>query len=98
MEKHAEQAAAFLSALASPHRMRVLCQLTEGEKNVGELVEATGIAQTSMSQHLGKLKDEGIVTFRRDHRTLYYTIIDPLALSVMALLSDHYCKPRKKAS
>lgn len=98
METHAEQAAAFLGGLASPHRMKILCELADGEKSVGALIEATGLAPTSMSQHLGKLRNEGIVTFRRDHRTLYYAIANPLALSVMAVLSEHYCKPRKRRS
>lgn len=96
METHAEQAAAFLAGLANAHRMRILCQLAEGEKSVGALIEATGLPQTSMSQHLGKLRDEGIVSYRRDHRTLYYAIANPLAVTVMAALSDHYCKPRKR--
>jgi len=96
MEMHAEQAAAFLGGLANPHRMKILCQLADGEKSVGALIEATGLAQTSMSQHLAKLRSEGIVAFRRDHRTLYYAIANPLALTLMAALSDHYCKARKK--
>lgn len=96
MEMHTEQAAAFLGGLASPHRMKILCQLADGEKSVGALIEATGLAQTSMSQHLAKLRSEGIVTFRRDHRILYYAIANPLALALMGVLSDHYCKPRKK--
>ncbi|MBY0561125.1 MAG: metalloregulator ArsR/SmtB family transcription factor [Hyphomicrobium sp.] len=96
MERHAEQAAAFLAALASPHRMKILCQLSDGEKCVSDLIAATGIPQTSMSQHLAKLKKEGIVVFRREHRTLLYAIVNPLASAIMVLLSDHYCKPRKK--
>ncbi len=92
MEKNAERAAWFLKALASPHRLMILCQLTEGEKSVGEIMEATGIAQTSMSQHLSKLKAEGIVDFRRDHRTLYYFITSDAALSVMKDMYDTFCE------
>lgn len=93
MEKKTEVAAAFLSGLASPLRMKILCSLADGEKTVSELIAATGIAQTSMSQHLGKLKDEGIVSFRREHRTLFYTIHHPAALEIMAVLHTHFCKP-----
>jgi DNA-binding transcriptional ArsR family regulator len=98
MKENAGQAAAFLSGLASVHRLRILCSLVEGEKSVTDLINATGIAQTSMSQHLGKLKEEGIVAFRREHRTLYYFIDHPLALDIIGALHDHFCqqKGRKK--
>ncbi len=90
-EKSVDRAAAFLGGLASPHRLRILCQLADGEKSVSQLIEATGMPQTSMSQHLGKLKDEGIVTFRREHRTLYYSISNALAVSMLNILHGHYC-------
>ena len=50
------------------------------------------IAQTSMSQHLNKLKTEGLVDFRRDHRTLYYSICNPDVMKIMNALFDVYCK------
>ncbi|MGE4372078.1 MAG: ArsR/SmtB family transcription factor [Xanthobacter sp.] len=89
--RNADQAAAFLGGLASPHRLRILCQLVEGEKSVSQLIAATGLPQTSMSQHLGKLKDEGIVTFRREHRTLYYSICNEAAIGIIRLLRGQYC-------
>lgn len=92
MEPRAEAVAGFLKAMASPHRLMVLCQLVEGERCVGELVAATGIAPTSMSQHLGKLREEGIVAVRRDHRTLYYRIEHPAARAVMTVLYEQFCK------
>lgn len=92
MEKKTAEAAAFLSGLASPLRMKILCSLADGEKSVSELIAATGIAQTSMSQHLGKLKDEGIVSFRREHRTLFYAIQHPAAFEIMGVLHSHFCK------
>lgn len=95
MESNAEKAASFLGGLASPHRLRILCQLTEGEKSVTELIEATGLAQTSMSQHLAKLKDEEIVSFRREHRTLYYSISNPIVEDIMMLLYKNYCQGKE---
>jgi len=94
MDAHAKAAAAFLGGLASPHRLRILCQLAQGEKNVTRLIEETGIPQTSMSQHLNKLKNEGIVSFRREHRTLHYYISHPLAVEIMETLHAHYCKKK----
>ena len=90
MAARADEVAGFLGALASPHRLRILCRLVEGEASAGTLVEATGISQTSMSQHLARLREEGIVDFRRDHRTLFYRLSDPLVLEMMQLLHAHF--------
>ena len=95
MENNADKAAAFLSGMANPHRLRILCRLSDGEKSVSELIRATGIAQTSMSQHLNKLKDENIVSFRRDHRTLYYFIDNPLVSRIMRVMHGDYCTGKK---
>ena len=92
MEKKAGKTAAFLSGLANEHRLLVLCQLLAGEQNVTSLIEATNIPQTSMSQHLAKLKKEGIVDFRRDHRTLYYFIKDPAVVEIMKVLYERFCR------
>lgn len=98
MNDNAFYAAAFLGGLANPHRLRILCQLVDGEKNVTQLIEETGLAQTSMSQHLNKLKDESIVSFRREHRTLYYFITNPMALEIMGVMYQHYCKKKGRKS
>jgi DNA-binding transcriptional ArsR family regulator len=63
----------------------------EGEKSVTQLIEATSLPQTSMSQHLSKLKEENIVTFRRDHRTLYYSIKNEAILKIMDVLYHEFC-------
>ncbi len=94
MKDKADEAAGFLKGLANPQRLMILCQLAEGEKSVSALIAATGIAQTSMSQHLNKLKDEGIVDFRRDHRTLYYRIAHDAVLKIMLTLYDSFCKEK----
>lgn len=95
MQKKAEQVSDFLKGLANPQRLLILCHLTEGEKSVSDLIEATGIAQTSMSQHLSKLKEENIVIFRRDHRTLHYSISHTAAKQVMDVLYNYFCKDPK---
>lgn len=92
MKKKAGAAAGFLKGLANPHRLTVLCALAQGEHSVNELIDITGISQTSMSQHLGKLRSEGLVSFRRDHRTLYYYIQDKNVLRIIGILYDIYCK------
>lgn len=92
MEENALKAASFLKGIASQHRLLILCQLAEGEKSVTQLIGATGMAQTSMSQHLSKLKEEKIVTFRRDHRTLYYSIDSEAVLNIMDVLYHEFCE------
>ncbi len=87
----AEIAASLLKGLANEHRLMILCELVQGERNVTSLIESTGIAQTSMSQHLNKLKDEDIVTYRREHRTLYYSICNPHVLEIMNILHKAFC-------
>lgn len=88
----ADAVAGFLKGLANPHRLLILCALLEGERSVGDLIAATGIAQTSMSQHLAKLKAEGIVGVRRQHRTLFYAIDHVAVREIMAVLHGHFCK------
>ncbi|MEF3130997.1 metalloregulator ArsR/SmtB family transcription factor [Rhizobium sp. 268] len=92
MEKKACDAANFLGGLANEHRLLVLCQLLDGERSVTALIEATDIPQTSMSQHLAKLKKEGILDFRREHRTLYYYIKDPVVIEIMKMLYERFCR------
>ena len=91
MADKADMAASFLKGIASAHRLLILCQLAEGEKSVSELVASTGIAQTSMSQHLSKLKQEQIVDWRREHRTLFYRISNDAARQIMTVLYDKFC-------
>ncbi len=91
----AGKAADFLKGLASPHRLTLLCLLSEGDKNVTELVMLSGLPQTSVSQHLTKLKAEGIVDFTRNHRILTYTIASPLARKILHDLHNEFCPVQK---
>ncbi|WP_230383005.1 ArsR/SmtB family transcription factor [Paracoccus shanxieyensis] len=96
MANSAGRASGFLKGLANPQRLLVLCCLARGERHVGALVEATGIGQTSMSQHLARLKAEGIVAVRRDHRTLYYRIEHPAVAEIMQVLYRHFCEGKSE--
>lgn len=91
MQKKAEESANFLKGLANAHRLLILCELATGEKCVSDIINATGIAQTSVSQHLLKLKTEKIVDYRREHRTLYYNITDETAMHIMQALYQKFC-------
>src|SRR6476661_1031153 len=76
-ERNAVQAADMLRALANERRLMILCKLVEwGEANVTQLAEAVGLSQSALSQHLAKMREEGIVAFRRDAQTVWYRIAD----------------------
>ncbi len=63
-----------LKALAHPLRWRILTTLAQGERNVGELEQATGIAQPGLSQQLGVLRKAGLVTTRKEAKLVFYTL------------------------
>lgn len=88
----AAEAAAMLKALSNEHRLLVLCHLVaEEEQTVGQLVARSGLSQSALSQHLARLRRQGLVTFRRDAQTLHYRIADPKAVQLVALLRDLFC-------
>lgn len=92
METKAIEAASFLKGLANPHRLLVLCHLAQGERSVTELLSCVELSQSAMSQHLAKLRAEGLVDYRREHRTLYYYICNPHVARIIGVLYDVYCK------
>lgn len=94
--KRASEAAALLKALAHEARLMVLCQLTEGEHSAGALQDASGLSQSALSQHLARLREEGLVSTRRDAQTIYYRLSDPKATRVLETLAAIYCPPQKK--
>ena len=62
----AAEAESFLKALANRHRLMVLCQLHGGELSVTKLQEAIGLSQSSLSQHLARLREDKLVKTRRE--------------------------------
>jgi ArsR family transcriptional regulator len=95
-EAKATSAARLLKALANEHRLMILCKLTEGELSVGDLVEAIGLSQSALSQHLAKLRADRLVATRRDAQTIYYRLASPDAARVLEVLADIYCPPRRR--
>jgi len=91
----AAEAAALLKALAHETRLMVLCQLSGGEHSVGALQDGAGLSQSALSQHLAKLREEGLVATRREGQTIYYRLADPKAARVLETLAAIYCPPTK---
>jgi ArsR family transcriptional regulator len=97
LEKRAGEVAGALGALANDKRLMILCELVErGECPVGALAETVSLSQSALSQHLAKMRDEGIVTFRREAQTLWYRIADERIERLLGLLHELYCRPRRK--
>jgi len=87
----AGQAVAALKVLAHEARLLLLCQISQGERSVGELEEQLGIRQPTLSQQLGVLRGEGVVNTRRSGKNIYYSVADPAMLEILAVLYRLYC-------
>ena len=91
MRQAAAQATATLRVLANEDRLLLLCQLTLGEACVSELEELLGIRQPTLSQQLGVLRAEDMVSTRREGKKIYYQLSDSRAVSLLATLHSLYC-------
>ncbi|MBS0307448.1 MAG: helix-turn-helix transcriptional regulator [Proteobacteria bacterium] len=91
MRNAAGSAKAVLSALANEDRLLLLCELSQGEKSVGELEEALGIRQPTLSQQLGVLRNEELVQARREGKRIFYSVADRKVLALLNLLYELYC-------
>jgi len=94
-EKNAAKVADTLRALANERRLMILCKLVEwGEGSVGSLAEAVGLSQSALSQHLAKMREEGIVAARRDAQTIWYRIADQRTELLLGYLHKLYCNKK----
>jgi DNA-binding transcriptional ArsR family regulator len=89
----ASNACRLMKVLSNPDRLMLLCQLSQGEKRVGELEEILGIVQPTLSQQLTVLREEELVTTRRDGKNIYYQVAKPQVLAVMNVLFEQFCGP-----
>ncbi len=91
-EAQAEEAARMLKLLANEKRLLILCQLvSEEEMSVGELAMHVDLSQSALSQHLARMREEGLVATRRESQTIYYRLADPDVTRLLATLKDIYC-------
>lgn len=95
LQHAAAQACGLLKVLANPDRLLLLCQLSQGEYCVSELEEALGIQQPTLSQQLGVLREEQLVSTRREGKQIFYSIASKEAMAVMQVLYELYCKKAK---
>lgn len=92
MVDNANRAADFLKALAHESRLMILCILAEGEKSVGELEDILALRQPTVSQQLARLRSDGLVSTRRDGKTIYYALASDEARVVIGAIYDVFCR------
>lgn len=92
LNTNADAAEALLKVLANRYRLMLLCEMHKGEKSVTALQQVVGLSQSAVSQHLARLRDEGLVSTRRDAQTIYYALASENAARIIATLYDIYCK------
>lgn len=97
MEQHAGEASALLHAMASEHRLMVLCSLVQGELTVGALLERVPLAQSALSQHLAVLRHEGLVKTRRQGQAIHYSLVPGPALGIIRVLYENFCPTETKS-
>ncbi|SEC45346.1 transcriptional regulator, ArsR family [Rhizobiales bacterium GAS188] len=96
LAKQAGKAARLLKLLGNENRLLIMCLLAvRGEVTVGGLVEALELSQSALSQHLARLRRDGLIAFRRQSQTLHYRIADQRAAQILEVLKDIYCKGMK---
>ncbi len=93
MAEAARNAAGLMKLLANENRLMILCQLADGEKSVGELAALIGLGQSPLSQHLARLRQDGLVTTRRVGQSIYYSLASDEAGRIIRTLYEMYCAP-----
>lgn len=91
MQVHAQEAANLLKALANENRLMILCSLINGELSVGELNARIPLSQSALSQHLGSLREAGVVATRKESQTVFYRLQGSEAIQIIAVLQAIYC-------
>jgi ArsR family transcriptional regulator len=91
MAGSAAEAARLMQLMGHGGRLMLLCHLSQGEQTVGEIQAKLGIGQSALSQHLGRLRSEGLVTAEREGTHMRYRLSSPEATSVLETLHRLYC-------
>ncbi len=88
LKDNAGQMAGRLKLMSHPERLLMLCRMDEGEVSVTELVELTGLSQSSVSQHLALLREEGVVSIRGEAQTRFYRLSDRIVEGIIHALCE----------
>ena len=96
MTAHADTASHLLKSMANAQRLRILCLLVTGERSVGELNDPLDLSQSALSQHLARLREDGLVTTRREAQSVHYRLASGPAKRLIKTLHGIYCTPAPK--
>lgn len=92
MERNASKAQAMLKSLANAKRLMILCHLVESEQTVGEIADLVGLSHSALSQHLAKMKENGLVVSDKRGQQVYYRIGSPEVKAILSTLYLIYCR------
>lgn len=93
LKANARKASILLKAMSNERRLLILCSLVEGELSVGQMERMVDLSQSALSQHLARLRHDGLVETRRDAQTIYYSLKGDEARTIIETLHDLYCNP-----
>jgi ArsR family transcriptional regulator len=93
MARSANRASALMKTLGHKDRLMILCHLTDGEKSVGQIADLLEISQSPLSQHLSRMRKEGLVDTRREAQTIYYSLSSGEASRIVEVLYELFCAP-----
>lgn len=93
LEARAAEVAALLKQMANTRRLMILCRLAAGPATVSELCKVAGLSQSALSQHLARMRAEGLVHGEKDGLQMHYSITDPRCLEILTHLRSSFCDP-----
>lgn len=92
LQTRASEAAALLKAMSHPKRLLILCMLCDAPgTSAGDLAKVTGLSPSATSQHLARMREEGLIDSQRDAQRIHYFIADEAVKQVVATLKMLYC-------
>jgi len=89
--EHIESIAGLLKTMSHPIRLKILCLLQDREMTVGDLREEVKTTNANVSQHLSILRNQGVISFRKDANFIYNRINDPRILQLIQTLRKLFC-------
>ncbi|MBT3520817.1 MAG: winged helix-turn-helix transcriptional regulator [Gammaproteobacteria bacterium] len=90
-----DRASRSIKAMSHPLRLKILCILGDSEFSVQDIVDTVGTSQSNISQHLGILKDKGVLATRKEANKVFYRVSDERTLKLLEMMRDVFCTPRK---
>ena len=93
MAQSASRASSLMKTLGHKDRLMILCHLADGEKSVGQIADLLEISQSPLSQHLSRMRKEGLVDTRREAQTIYYSLKSGEAARIVEVLYEMFCAP-----